>query len=128
MERPLPAFILSLIGGIFILMGSLFFWIFFSYAMPAGHELPVGPGEAMMWGFMGIWGLGVTIGVFASLVSGIIVIIGAIKVYYNPEQAQLWGTLIIVFSVVSLLGMGGFIIGFLLGLIGGILAVTWKPS
>jgi len=47
---------------------------------------------------------------------------------YNskPAQASAWGTLVLVFSVVSLLGMGGFFLGAILGIVGGILALTWK--
>jgi hypothetical protein len=49
--------------------------------------------------------------------------------YKNPVQHELWGTLIIVFSVVSVISfMGGMGIGLLLGIIGGILAVLWKPQ
>jgi uncharacterized membrane protein len=38
--------------------------------------------------------------------------------------------LIIIFSVLSIFGsmMAGFGIGLILGLIGGILAITWKPE
>jgi uncharacterized membrane protein YjjB (DUF3815 family) len=46
----------------------------------------------------------------------------------KPEEHNTWGTLIIVFSVLSVFGgaMGGFAAGLILGLIGGILAITWK--
>jgi len=34
---------------------------------------------------------------------------------------------VLVFSVLSLLGMGGFFIGAVFGIVGGMLALTWKP-
>jgi len=62
------------------------------------------------------------------IVFGVIIIIAAVMVYINPTQHVLWGTLIIVFSVISVLGcMGGLGIGLILGVIGGVLAILWKP-
>lgn len=60
------------------------------------------------------------------LVSGIVIVASALMLQNRPSEAKTWGTLILVFSVVSLFGMGGFIIGAILGIIGGILALTWK--
>jgi len=61
------------------------------------------------------------------LVSGIVVIISAALLRSNPSQRTLWGALVIVFSCLSFFGFGGFIIGAILGIIGGIMALTWKP-
>ena len=122
-ERPTAAFILSLLGGIFmILSGSLtlFFVNVISYGM--GYS-------PYRWGMMG-WGMMGFLPWFwiIGLVSGVIVLIGAAMLYTRPEESATWGVLILVFSIISLLGMGGFFIGFLLGLIGGILAIVWKPK
>lgn len=62
------------------------------------------------------------------LVSGIVVIISAIMLSNNPSQHTTWATLILVFSIISLLGMGGFFIGALLGIIGGAFALSWRPA
>jgi len=62
------------------------------------------------------------------LVSGIIVLVSGILLRTNPSQRTMLGVLIIVFSVVSFFGSGGFVIGAILGIIGGIMALTWKPS
>jgi hypothetical protein len=77
------------------------------------------------WGFegsisysMGLLGIGF----------GAIVIVAAVMLYFNPKQHQLWGALIIAFSVVSVLScMGGMGIGLILGIIGGVLAILWRP-
>ncbi len=60
------------------------------------------------------------------LVSGVIILIGAIMVYTQPGRASTWGVLILVFSLVSFFGMGGFFLGAILGVVGGILAMTSK--
>ena len=44
----------------------------------------------------------------------------------SPNQRTLWGALVLVFSCLSFFGFGGFIIGAILGIIGGIMALTWK--
>lgn len=62
------------------------------------------------------------------LISGVIVLISGVMLHSNPSQRSLWGVLTIIFSVLSFFGFGGFIIGAILGIIGGIMALTWKPS
>lgn len=120
----MAAFILSLLGGIFMIIGGTLPLAFFravSYGEEYGHR-----GWHMMdmmgWGMMGFFTWFWIIG----LISGVIVLVAAIMLYSKPRETTLWGVLIIVFSVISLLGAGGFFIGFILGLIGGILALTWK--
>ena len=55
---------------------------------------------------------------------GVILTVGGYLIYTNPEGAGKWGLAILVSSIVSLFGMGGFFIGPILGIIGGILALT----
>jgi hypothetical protein len=74
-------------------------------------------------GFVG--GIVTSAGLFG-LVSGIIVLVSGVMLRTSPSQRTLWGTLILVFSVLSFFGTGGFIIGAILGIIGGIMALTWR--
>ncbi len=62
------------------------------------------------------------------LISGAMVIFSGVMLRSNPGQRALWGTLVVVFSCLSFFGFGGFIIGAILGIIGGIMALTWKPT
>jgi len=121
-ERPYAAFVLSLVGGVLILLGSLVSLIWASWAFWGRWGMGmIGPG--MMWGWMPwSWPVFSTVG----LISGAAVITAALMLYNKPGQAQTWGTLVLVFSIVSLLSMGGFLVGALLGLVGGILALTWR--
>ena len=128
-EKPTAAFILSLIGGIFILLGGgmasmLGYWLLGAYR---------GGGYGMMgrgFGRMGRFSYGFGLLGLVGLVFGITVIISALMLNSKPEQHSTWGTLIIIFSALSIFGsmMGGFGIGLILGLVGGILAITWKPT
>jgi len=114
-EKPTTAFILSLIGGIFILLGG---------GMMGGYGWGYGPGFGMMrgYGYGGMFGI-------AGVLFGVAVITGALMLYNNPTQHSKWGLVILIFSLLSIFGsaMAGFGIGLILGLIGGILALTWKP-
>ena len=67
-----------------------------------------------------------TMGLFG-LVSGVIVLVSAVILLTNPSRARTWGVLILVFSILSFLGLGGFIVGAILGIVGGVLTLRWKP-
>jgi uncharacterized membrane protein len=62
------------------------------------------------------------------LVAGIVVTTGAIMLNARAKDRATWGIIILVFSIISLLGMGGFYIGALLGIAGGALALSLRPA
>ena len=112
---PSTAFILTLIGGIFILLNGLY--------------------DAAVLAFVGsvalsiIPGLGALLIAFAiiALLFGLVIIFGAIRMRAAPESARMWGIIVLIVSLISLVTGGGFVIGFILALVGGILAMTWHP-
>lgn len=57
------------------------------------------------------------------LISGIILLIVATMMYFKPGRYRIWGVITIVFSIIALLAMSGFVMGTVLGIIGGILAI-----
>jgi hypothetical protein len=88
----------------------------------------------MMGGFNGrMGGFGNLLGLMegyslVGLVAGIVVLVGALMLNSRPTEHSTWGTIIVVFSVISLVGMGGFFIGAALGIAGGALALSWRPT
>jgi len=62
------------------------------------------------------------------VVSGIVVITSAIMLTAQPAAHLTWGTMILAFSVISFMGMGGFWVGALLGIAGGALAISTRPA
>ena len=62
-----------------------------------------------------------------SLVCGVIVVMAALVLWLHPQEHVIWGIVIIVFSAVSFLGMGGYFVGAIFGIMGGSFAVTYKP-
>lgn len=127
------AFILSLIGGVVMLIvGAIFFLWFMSGGIVIGGMM--GGFSGMMGGYHAMMGsLGVPLSFLSGfslvgLVSGILVVAGAIMLNIRPAEHIEWGVVIVVFSIISFLGTGGFLIGAVLGTIGGTLAVSWRPS
>ncbi len=90
--------------------------------------------SGMMGGFQGMMGsLGIPFGFMSGffligLVSGVLVMIGALMLNTRPTEHTAWGIIILVFSAISILGMGGFLVGAILGIVGGALAISWKPT
>jgi len=62
------------------------------------------------------------------LIFGVLVLLGAIMLHIKPANKKAWGIIIVVFSIPSVLTGGGFIIGFILGIIGGASALSRKPK
>lgn len=109
-DRPATAFAVSILGGIFVLLAGILVGVVgFVVTAPFG-------------------GFGISLGI-AGVVWGIVIIIAAIMMFERPDEHTLWGIIAIVFSILSWIGaFGGFFIGFLLGLTGGILAIVWTPE
>jgi hypothetical protein len=83
------------------------------------------PGFGMGGGMMGggiLGGWGIASAVSAGL--GAILIIGGYSIHKKPESASGWSVAIPVTSIVGLVSMSGFFIRPIIGIIGGILALT----
>ncbi len=81
----------------------------------------------MMGGFGPVWvfgGISIIAVSVIGIVSAIIVIYGAFAVRDRPTARTTWGALILAFSLISLLSLGGFLVGAVLGILGGILAMV----
>ena len=109
-EKPTTAFVLSLIGGIIVFLVGFFEMI---------RRYTRGETVGLFGGAPGLLGV----------IWGILIIVGAVMLYSRPKQHRTWGIIVLVFSILSWVGaVGGLFIGFILGLIGGIIGIIWKPS
>ena len=119
------AIVISLFAGILIILGSIYArWLWGVGGWLYGWMMT---GLGGMLGFSsGMWILG--------LATGISVLISAIMLKIRPGESERglrvccrwWGTIILIFSITSLFGgsTGGFVVGAVLGMIGGVLALS----
>lgn len=62
------------------------------------------------------------------IVSGVVLILAGVLAYMNPARTKLVAAVGVVFSLLSLGSLGGFIIGFIIAIAGSILAWIFKPT
>jgi len=101
-KKPTAAFALSILAGIFTLVGAFLASAITSLLVPGF------PSSMLL-----IWGS----------IAGIITLVGGWLLYNNAAQRKLGSTLVLVFSILSM-----NFIGLILGLIGGFLGYTYKTG
>jgi len=102
LRRPVSAFALSLASGILVVLGALVLLL-------------------LTFGFFSIFGL-------LGLAFGTIILFAAVLMYARPREHAIWGVIVLVFACVSIVSIGGFVAGMILGIIGGALAIAWRPE
>jgi Family of unknown function (DUF6114) len=127
-EYPNVPSILALIGGALIVLVDVFLLTvsivilphlnYTNFQTPHGYTGSPGNLAAGFVGALSIFGL----------ICGTIVLLSAIMLRFKPSQRQTWGILILVFSILSFFGFGGFIVGSVLGIDGSIMILRWKPA
>jgi hypothetical protein len=61
------------------------------------------------------------------LICGAMVVLGAMLLHQKPARKRSWGAMIIAFSKASMITGGGFVIGFMLWILGGVQAILRRP-
>src|SRR5229473_4250986 len=127
-EYPNIPSILALVGGALIVLVDIFLVAvsvvilphlnYTNFTPPRGYT---GSPGALAAGFVG------AIAVFG-LICGVIVTLSAVLLRLKPNQRQTWGILVLVFSILSFFGFGGFIAGAVLGIVGAIMTLRWRPA
>ena len=60
-----------------------------------------------------------------AVVFAVLILLGAVLIYL-PGKETIGGVIVLVFSILSILTGGGFLAGFILGIVGGALALIKK--
>jgi hypothetical protein len=121
-EVPTTAFALSLAAGVLFLLGA---------SMPLVFRSSFGDMGGMMGDYDGAGMMDAEFIVtrIVGLAFAGVVLYAAIMLNSRPAQHVTWGTLILVFAVLSVFtSWAGFGIGLILGVIGGALAIAWRPA
>ena len=107
-KNPTRAFVISLLGGVLVIVSGFLVTLY-------GLALNVAIGEiGFVSGPIGI-------------LSGILIVAGSLKFRRNPAKHKFWGAIVVASSFLGLAtALGGFLFGFVLGLIGGYLFITWR--
>ena len=126
------AYIVSLVGGLIVLMTSIINVVWFSSGTPnfGGYGSFI---SGIMGGYHNFMGGASSDGFLAGIsllavICGVIVVMSSINLRLNPQQRMIWAAVIIVFSTVSFVGMGGFFIGAILGIIGGLFVIATRQT
>ncbi len=127
LEYPNLPSILAIVGGGIILFVALLLLAVSVVILPHLNYTNVTPPQGYTGTIPGL--VSGIVGALASfgIVCGVIVLISAIALRLMPRHRQTWGVLILVFSILSFFGFGGAVAGAVLGLVGGIMILRWKP-
>ena len=118
-DQPTAAMVLSLLGGICVIFGGLAIAFLGSLVSSFGYLANGGSNGGTIVTAFGAIGM----------IMGLIMVVGGFMLYSKPSNAKMWGIIVLILSILSwVTALGGFVIGFILGLIGGILAITFKPA
>lgn len=113
--------LISMLGGALIIVGGLGLFTMFSWR---GSTLMMGGAWHMYQFIYPYWLSAFMIGL--SILAGTVVVAASYKMYKEPENNVKWGLMVIIGSVVGLFGIGGFGLGGVLGLIGGLASMSRK--
>jgi hypothetical protein len=109
---------LCVLGGILILIGGTLVAFdnsaisFFGYLANGGTS-----------------GTNVTIVGVIGIIMGLIVIVAGLMMKSKPDKSKMWGAVVIIVAILSwFTAVGGLVVGFLIALAGGIMAIRFKPS
>jgi hypothetical protein len=111
-DVPLGPTLLVLLGGLFLCVEGI--------VLALGRSVS-GPGSPSISGVAN--GVGA-----ASLVLGVVLILVALLIYRARSDIGLAGVFATILSIASLFVGGGFVVGAILGIVGGILAIAWTAA
>ena len=112
-SRIAVSFVFGLVGGILI---ETVIAIYIPYIFSPYYGVGGGPF------LFGVYGL------FLGIVSGILVIVGAVMGFVQPRFGVVWGIVTVVFGALSIFSLGGFLVGMALSITGGAIAIVVGAS
>ncbi|MDE1833503.1 MAG: hypothetical protein KGH98_04425 [Candidatus Micrarchaeota archaeon] len=112
--------ILLMLGGIFVLVAGILiigFSVVGNNVVPSFTHTETSAAALAAFGVIG----------FIELVCGLMMIISAVVMNNgNPQKVTDWSVVALIFSGISIMGGGGFLVGFVFGIIGSILGISHR--
>ncbi len=119
-KRPTGAMVLSAIGGLFILIGGIVLLPIGAFiAALLGAILPV-----FLW--TGPVAMVNTLGAAIGIGLGLSVMALGIVMFIKPKLSKNLGIAVLVLSIATIVTGGGFFLGLILGVVGGIFGLDFK--
>ncbi len=118
-EKQTKAVNLALTGGILIIINAVLLGIVGKWFIGIMPILPGSSGNDPTV-FLEL----ATVG----LIFGVLILLCALLLRSKPAKKKVWGIMLIGFSIPSVIMGGGFIVGFILGIIGGAITLSKKKS
>jgi hypothetical protein len=115
-EWPVAGGVLTVLAGLLMLIDGAFEVWLGGVAATSGI-----PGSSAAGGILS------GLGLLGTLI-GLIVLVLGIMLYVNPDSHLGYGIAVAVLSALSFFGGGGFLLGIVLGVIGGLLACFFQPD
>jgi hypothetical protein len=115
-ERATAGYVISLVAGILVLAQGIVRLL----RVAAIEILGVDEIRRRILGGLALEIIGVI-----SIVFAVLIFIGAFLIYQHGKEIA-GGTIVLVFSILSILVGGGFLVGFILGIVGGALGLAKK--
>jgi len=116
-------FIFSVITGFLVLFNTFVIWIAM-YSPDFLNRLRLVFAYYGALAIFDAWSLLIVLWAIVGVIISILIFLGAILIYLG--NGALGGVVVFIFSVLSLVIWGGFIVGILLGIIGGLLGILEK--
>ncbi|MBO3800597.1 MAG: hypothetical protein FGF52_06080 [Candidatus Brockarchaeota archaeon] len=137
-EKPIFPLLLSMIGATLVIISGLVIVAFITLISVSALIMEEVIGEIPIIGSISAYLVGlvfeeiiISLAVFGicPIVIGILMFIGAVIMNStNKSRVKRGSIIVIIFSIIAVFLGGGFYIGSILGIIGGILGLVWKPS
>jgi hypothetical protein len=115
-NEPVTAFLFTLMGGMFILIGGIISTYFGPGRLPIGYANNAGV-IGFLGNFSAFYG-------FIGILSGLLLLVCSYELHTKDKtKVKIWSTIALGASVLSIFDLGGFIIGFIIAVIGSIMGL-----
>jgi hypothetical protein len=122
-----PAFLLGVLAGALIIVGSVAMYVGLAFAMPFMTYMC--PMCGRYGGPMGMMPFAAALLFFPilGLASGALVMYSALRLR-EGRDLSIWGAMLLAFSLIALFAGGGFLVGSILGILAGAIALAQRET